>query len=279
MTPPPFAQFNETGPATPIVITVPHAGRIYPELPFLRVPIARLRSLEDRYADDLAAMAIANGVTALIAQAPRLLIDLNRAETELDPAMVRGAATAGTPLAPRTRGGLGLIPRRLPDVGEIWRGPLDAGDVTGRIAGHHRPWHATTAALLESARQKFGVALLIDLHSMPPLDGDDAPSIVIGDRFGRSAAPRLTAAAEAVATGAGFRVAINAPYAGGYALDRHARPRDGVHALQVEIDRQTYLDARLDLPGPGLPQMQTLVADLARRLAQEILPPLRIAAE
>jgi N-formylglutamate amidohydrolase len=280
MNPTPFTHHNTTVPKGPVVIAVPHAGRDYPtQLPMLRVPLGMLRALEDRHADRLAAFAIDNGITTLIAQTPRLLIDLNRAESELDPAMVQGGVITGAPLPPRVRGGLGLIPRRIGPVGDIWRGPLDPADVAARISAHHRPWHDTLATLLAGARDRFGAALLIDLHSMPSIEGPGAPSIVIGDRFGRSATPRMTATAEAIAQAAGFRVAINAPYAGGYALDRHGQPRDGIHALQIEIDRATYLDVSHDAPGAGLARMQALVLALATRLGDELSAPQRLAAE
>jgi N-formylglutamate amidohydrolase len=280
MTPPPFTLFNAGVPVSPVVIAVPHAGRAYPpSMPMLRHPLRQLLALEDRHADRLAESAVKGGTATIVAQTPRLWIDLNRAESELDPAMVRGGVPSGAPLLPRVRGGLGLIPRRLAVLGEIWRGPLDPADIAQRIAAHHRPWHDTIESLLRRTHERFGVALLIDLHSMPPLTGPDAPRIVIGDRFGRSAAAQLTAAAEAIIAGAGHRVAANAPYAGGYTLDRHAHPARGIHALQVEIDRSLYLDDAFDAPGPGLPRMQALVAELVARLADEIVIPRRAAAE
>ena len=65
--------------------------------------------------------------------------------------------------------------------------------------------------------------------------------MVVGDRFGRSAAPWLTAAALEIASEAGFSPAANDPFAGGHVLDRHGSPHQGVHALQIEVDRATYL--------------------------------------
>jgi N-formylglutamate amidohydrolase len=280
MTRSPFVLFNAETLAVPVVVAVPHAGRAYPpSMPLLRVPVEKLRALEDRFADRLADRVIEAGVATIVAETPRLWIDLNRAETELDPAMVRGGIVTGGPLPPRVRGGLGLIPRRLSHIGEIWRAPLDADDVEARIKAHYRPWHETLAALLIATRDKFGGALLIDLHSMPPLEGAQPPDIVIGDRFGRSASPQLTAGAEAIVTGAGFKAAVNAPYAGGHALDRHARPAEGIHALQLEFDRRTYLDPALDQPGPGLARIQALVGELVARLGDELVAPRRLAAE
>ncbi len=273
-------EFNTAELTSPVVVAVPHAGRAYPaSIPMLHAPIDQLRPLEDRFADHLAKGAIAAGLATIITSVPRLMIDLNRSEEDLDPAMVAGGFPGGAPLTPRARGGLGLIPRRLGQTGEIWRLPLGRVEIDRRIRLYHRPWHAALAATLLRARDRFGAALLIDLHSMPPLGGTRAPSVVIGDRIGRSAAPHLTAAAYEFVCGAGLAGAINVPYAGGHTLDRHACPQRSVHALQIEIDRSTYLDTALDRPSPGLLRMQDFVTDLAMRLGDELAMPQRLAAE
>src|SRR5688572_1163591 len=111
----------------PILIAVPHAGRTYPAAlaALMRNQAAASLRLEDRFAD-LVAEAVANetGAALLIANAPRAMIDLNRAPDDVDWDMVAG----GTP-GPRTRlsagrrarSGLGLVPRRLPGLGELWK--------------------------------------------------------------------------------------------------------------------------------------------------------------
>ena len=117
------------------------------------------------------------------------------------------------------------------------------------------------AELIARARQRFGIAILLDVHSMPPIAGSRA-RVVIGDRFGRAAAARLVHRIEAEVEGYDIRCALNTPYAGGHILERHARPHANVHAIQLEIDRSLYLDRQLDQPGPGMP----LVTQLLRRV-------------
>ena len=123
-------------------------------------------------------------------------------------------------------------------------------------------------------RDRWGAALLIDLHSMPPLGpkrgADAAPDFVIGDRFGASCDGSLSAAALDHLAQAGCRAAHNRPYAGGYVLDRHAVPARGVHAMQVEICRSAYLDSRLREPGPGLAGVARVLTGLVRRMAEEL---------
>lgn len=263
----------------PVLIAVPHAGRAYPDslIARMRHPGAAAQRLEDRLVDRLGQeVARATGAALLVAHAPRAMIDLNRAPEEVDWDMfARGRPPAGDSYSPglRVRSGLGLIPRRLAGLGELWTRRHDEADLAARIEGVHAPYHACLAESLARLRARWGAALLIDLHSMPPLparDGQPAAEVVVGDRFGASCHGALVASCFDHFARARRVAAHNRPYAGGYVLERHAAPERGIHALQLEIDRSRYLDARLAEPGPGLPGMVDLLGALVRRLADEV---------
>jgi len=264
----------------PVLIAVPHAGRTYPAGlgALMRNQAAASLRLEDRFADLVAeGVARETGAALLVARAPRAMIDLNRAPDDVDWDMVAGGLreprsrhAAGR----RARSGLGLVPRRLPGLGELWKRRLTAEELAARIDQVHRPYHAVLAASLEALRDRWGAALLIDLHSMPPLGpkrgADAAPDFVLGDRFGASCDGALSAAAFDHLARAGRSTAHNRPYAGGYVLDRHAAPARGLHALQVEVCRSAYLDQQLNEPGPGLAAVVQVLAGLVRRMAEEL---------
>ncbi len=281
----PFSLFGAADPAHPLIISVPHAGRHYPDAMQLlaRLPETRLRPLEDRYADALAATAFAAGIQGIVANTARAWIDLNRSESECDPGFVDLPSGALPLVSAKVRGGLGLIPRRISSGGDIWHRRIGAEDLSARITQHHRPYHQTLGAMLDRARAKFGVAILLDIHSMPTVaqtSDDPGPQIVIGDSFGRTAHDRFTGCAAALAEQHGLRIAINHPYAGGHILQRHARPQQGLHAIQIEIDRSLYLDANYDQPAAGLENMRQFIARLAFALIDEALEqPQAIAAE
>ena len=266
----PFRMFNTAAPRSPVVISVPHAGRDYPTgcAQLCRVPITKLLRLEDRYADLLVESCISAGYSTIIAQTPRLWIDLNRAEDDFVDRI--GAQRLGTHASTKARSGLGLIPTRLSGVGDIWRMPPDAAELDARVSQYHRPYHAAIGMALEAARARFGVAVLLDIHSMPPLLGQDSAQIVLGDRFGRAAAMAVTDAARAVCTMARYRTALNTPYAGAYILERHGQPMAGVHALQLEMCRSLYLDETLNAPGTGLPELQRLILNVAAAVSESV---------
>ena len=255
--------------ASPVCISIPHAGRAYPRdlATHLAVPLARVRALEDRHVDVFGPVLARHGHAVIVATTPRLMIDLNRSETDIDPAtMVASTIWSGHP-SPRARGGLGLVPDRLAGIGRLWRHPLDAATLTSRIIESHRPYHAALARLLTQAQRVHGRAILIDLHSMPPLPGPEAADVVIGDRYGRSASSEVIAIARVTFEEAGLRVAWNEPYAGGHILERHGRCDHGVDAIQIELDRRLYLDSKLDVPTAAVSRIGAILSDLAGRLA------------
>lgn len=271
-------------PASPVVISVPHAGRAYSAslLRASRLPREKIETLEDRLVDRLVWRAVANGATALVANSPRAEIDLNRDEREIDPASVVPSPPNRSILqSARMKGGLGLIPSRIAGSGSIWLHRFGQDEVRRRIDEIHRPYHQALAETLERARICFGVAILLDCHSMPPRNmaaGD--PGLVFGDRHGTSIAAEFLDAAIGAARDAGFTAGRNNPYAGGYITTLHGRPEQGIHALQLEIDRSLYLDDGLREPGPGFDRTAQLISAIAGALAERAIAPLNaIAAE
>lgn len=270
--------------ALPVLIAVPHAGRAYPRslIEGMRNPGFSALKLEDRYADRLGeAVARETGAALLVAHAPRAMIDLNRAADDVDWEMVdcemvtqtRAERQGSQPAGMRARSGLGLIPRRLPGIGELWKQQLNETELASRIGSIHAPYHECLADSLAQLRARWGAALLLDLHSMPPISLRGAApgaEFVLGDRFGVSCHGTLVASCFGHFAQTGRRAAHNRPYAGGYVLDRHAKPADGVHALQLEVDRSSYLDLRMAEPGPGFAAMVDLLSALVRRLADEV---------
>jgi N-formylglutamate amidohydrolase len=259
-------------PASPVVLSVPHAGRDYPPAlrAALRVDPAMLIALEDRHADTLALAA--RGIeTMFVAIRPRAWIDLNRAEQERDPAIDDGAVhLPESAQSLKLRSGLGLVPRRV-GTSDLWRQRFSDAEIRARIAQDHRPYHAALAAALTAARARFGVAVLLDIHSMPPL-APNAARLVLGDRFGRASAGRFVSRIEGVAQAARIRCAVNSPYAGGHILERHAAPDGAIHAIQLEFDRSLYLDRRREEPGPGLEPTAALLRAIIDAVADEALP-------
>lgn len=277
---PAFSVSRNTPSPIPVLIAVPHAGRTYPKplLAAMRNPVKSGIRLEDRLADLLAEqVARETGAGLIVAHAARAMIDLNRAPEDMDWDMVsdgRPAGFAALRVGSRTRGGLGLVPRRLHGIGEIWKGKIDRAELDARIEGVHVPYHVALANELAAIKERWGSALLIDFHSMPPLGPHrNAPGFaeyVVGDRFGSSCSGAISAAVFDHLAAARKRAAHNRPYAGGYALDRHTAPTLGIHGMQMEVCRGAYLNEDMRELGANFAEVADLLSALVRRLADEM---------
>jgi N-formylglutamate amidohydrolase len=254
----------------PVLLSVPHSGRDYPEwlVALASAGKASLTVLEDPWVDRLVWRALQRGCGAVIARAPRAAIDCNRAEDEVDPSIVEGARRGR--VSARARGGLGIVPTRTQQHGYLWRRAISPKHLDERLAQAHRPYHSAIEAQLALLVERFGCALLLDCHSMPPPPDGVAP-IVFGDCRGRTADGWISAEAMAIARRSGFEAGLNDPFAGGHVIERHAQPGRGVHALQLEIDRRCYLDGKLTKPGRGFDQVAALIETLAVKLGEALI--------
>jgi N-formylglutamate amidohydrolase len=239
----PFRVWKPARQSLPFVFASPHSGRVYPAslTARSRLDAVTLRRSEDAFVDELFAGVTGLGAPLIAARFPRAYCDANRAPGELDPGMFAGALdlTVDAP-SPRVLAGLGVIPRIVRDGAEIYRGKLAPEDAQARLLRLHRPYHAGLAALVEETLARFGVAIVVDCHSMP--SALSVPDIVLGDRYGASAPASLTGWAENAFARAGFSIVRNSPYAGGYTTQFYGRGLAGCHALQIEINRSLYLE-------------------------------------
>ncbi len=259
---------------SPVVFASPHSGRVYPAdfLSLAQVPERVLRSSEDAYVDRLIADAPEFGAPLVTSQVPRAYVDFNRAADEFDPALIDGVPRAG--LNPRIASGLGVIARVVANGRAIYRGKLPRAEAERRIARYWQPYHAALAGVLAKSHARFGQVLLCDMHSMPhealsgiAARGGTRPDVVLGDRWGAAARVDVVEAVEEILTGAGFTVARNTPFAGAYVAQRYGQPSQGMHAVQIEIDRALYLDEHGVQPLPGFESFRAVMRDVVRKIA------------
>ena len=253
---------------TPLVFNSPHSGRVYPErfLAMTRLDHLSIRQSEDAWVDELFSRAPHLGAPMLRAHFPRAYLDVNREPWELDPTMfVEPLSDRFNTTSPRVAAGLGTLARVVAENKPIYRDRLTLDDARMRIDGIYHPYHAALQKLLSEAIATFGVALLIDCHSMPRITRSNdkaAPDIVLGDRYGTTCAPGLVDLAETVFASAGLKVARNRPYAGGFATRTYGRPQHGVHALQIEISRHLYMNEVTLAKNDGFDAVRSLVERL-----------------
>ena len=263
--------------AGPVIFASPHSGRNYlPEfLQQSRLDEHALRQSEDGYVDLIFDNAPRFGAPLLKALFPRAYVDVNRNKNELDPRMFVDAIPEKADLrSNRVLAGLGVIPRIVADGHDIYGRKLRINEAEMRLRTCYTPYHNALKQLIDRSLDEFGCAVLIDCHSMPSVGGapltpgDRAIDFVLGDRFGTSCASSLTSLVERSLTKAGYRVSRNAPYAGGYVASQYGNPVQGVHVLQIEINRALYLNEEKFARSNGFEPLRQKMQDLMARLTQ-----------
>ena len=271
---PPFEVARPLALKMPFVFNSPHSGRVYPRafLAASRLDSLTLRRSEDAYVEELFGFVAEMGAPLLYAHFPRAYLDVNREPYELDPALFHdGLPHYANTQSVRVVGGLGTIARIVSESDEIYREPLTVGAALERINRLYTPYHETLRTLLKEAEAEFGLAVLIDCHSMPSTrmadQGGGRPDFVLGDRYGASCNGELTRLATAQLKSMGYVVALNKPYAGGYITEHYGRPQQGRHALQVEINRALYMDETNFAKSAGFERLKRDLEQAAKALA------------
>jgi N-formylglutamate deformylase len=246
--------FVLTGPPVqlaPVILTSPHSGRHYPDdfLAASRLDALAIRRSEDSFVEELFCAGPQLGMPLLSATLPRAYCDLNREAWELDPDMFEDSLPDYVNVtSARVCSGLGTIARIVATGEAIYRRKLRFAEAQARISQCWQPYHAMLQALIARTGAQFGAALVIDCHSMPraaPLGpGAKAVDVVLGDGYGTSCAPNVTAFVESSLIELGFTVRRNDPYAGGYITRHYGQPRNKVHILQIELARSLYMNER-----------------------------------
>jgi N-formylglutamate deformylase len=271
----PFEVMDPTGPESPVVVEVPHAGLAMPAhyLEPLVAPARALARDADLYVDTLYEDAPAEGASMLVARESRYAIDVNRAEADVDAEVVEGARS--DVLLHH-----GLVWRSTSDGEPALTRRLTRAELDERLDRVWRPYHRMLSSLIERKRKRFGVCVVLAAHSMPSTEragangratgGPSRPraDVVPGTRGRRSAAARFIDAVETLATARGWSVRHDEPYAGGFTTQHYGRPADGVHVVQVELARRLYLDEGTLRPAPSFGNVRawcrSLVAELVR---------------
>jgi N-formylglutamate amidohydrolase len=272
-------------PPTALVFASPHSGDIYPAdmMAASRLTCEAIRGSEDAFVDRIIAGAPALGASVIRARLARAYIDLNREPWELDPAMFEDELPEfARGRSARVAAGLGTIARLAGEGRPIYARKLTFAEAKARVDLAHRPYHDALDRLLANARAAHGVAILVDWHSMPAAAargqrarGGGPCDIVLGDRFGAACSPKLTGLVERELESMGYRVARNAPYAGGYTTEHYGRPSRRTHALQIEINRALYMNEVTREPTEGLDRLTADATRLTRALAELDLSSLR----
>ena len=269
----------------PLIVSSPHSGRNYPPdfVAASALTPLRLRSSEDSFVEDIFSYAPDLGASLIQALFPRVFVDVNRQPYELDPTMFSDPLPHYvTTQNSRISAGLGTIARVVSNGERVYKNKLTFQEAEERINHFYRPYHDALQTLINNTKDEFGYCILLDCHSMPSgRIGTNSPSqskpsrlaeIVLGDCHGTSCHPHIMKSSNEFLTGCGFSVRRNIPYAGGFITRNYGKPKEGVHALQIELNRALYMDEQHIEPLEEIKPLRHAMTGFVEQLGNLVIP-------
>lgn len=234
----PYRIIRSSEPLVPIVISIPHCGTDFPEEIRSEYHPELIQHPDDTdwFVDRLYSIATELGITIIHATISRWVIDLNR-NPDNSPLYSDGRIITG--LCPVTSfAGEPLYLDNRKTVSET--------DTEHRKAIYFTPYHKVIEQELIALKEKFNHILLWDCHSIrrqvATIQKDPFPDLILGTAKGSACHPNLEKAAlEALKMGP-YEVSLNHPFQGGYITRHNGRPGKGIHAIQLEMSKDLYMD-------------------------------------
>jgi N-formylglutamate deformylase len=264
-----FTRQTTQAPTTPVVVSVPHAGTQTSGFDAALSPELDVRCDADLHVDGLYRIGTPGAPEVnVVARASRFVCDLNRDPDDVSPGAVPEHRAARNREA-SDNGGRGFIwavtTAGLPALSR----PLTLDEWRARTA-IHAGYHGAITEALARARAKFGFAILVDGHSMPSRGksghkdpGRARADVVPGDRDGTSCSPALSKHVGDHFAARGYGVAFNDPYKGGFITAHHGRPAENIHAIQIELRRDLYMnETTYELVQPGFTRLSESLSEL-----------------
>ena len=278
------------GAALPFVFSFPHSGDYYPDCikALSNMSEAQLRSSEDAYVHELFKDVGQYGATTIKANYARAYLDLNRRPEELDSTMFDAPLERMVSRTPMVKAGLGVIPRNVSNMIPIYSKRLEAAEADRRLSTVYFPYHKALSDEIDTLWRTHGTCYVIDCHSMPSIPERQSrkfgktpklADIVLGDRWGGSCDGNLSHLIEELLRKQGLSVARNVPYAGGNITKRYGHPIKGVHALQIEICRDLYMNEETIERNDNFKNLQNILNSVAERTIEILSPDMAEAAE
>jgi len=269
-----FLRRDPRADAAPVVFDIPRSGAEYPRSFRSAAPFADVQRSISMYVEEAYAGVPEAGATWLYACFPNIVIDANRHELDIDPAILDGEWPEPLQPSDKSRAGIGLIPTICAGTTRLYDGRLPVAEIRARLDDYYWPYHNELARLLRHFRDRDGIALHMSCHSMPAMPaasaadaGQRRSDFDLGDRHGTTCGAEIVALVGDVLRGFGYRVTSNRHYIGAESVRKHGAPAQGIHSLQIEMNRSLYMDEAARTRIPALAEVRQHLTELARQLA------------
>ncbi len=221
-----FLVINKYNMKSNIVISIPHSGTYIPDNIRKQMRKDVVFSNQDWFLIKLYSFFKSMGVTAIVNNISRYVIDVNRNIAE------NGSNYSNTLVYDKNTWGNSLYDFKL---------GLD--EINRRINEFYLPYHNELRGLLDEKLYYFPNVILFDLHSFAKFKNDNGADVIISNNNGMSANDTILNRLKYIFEKYDFSVAINDPVRGGY-ITRYYGSYNNINAIQIEIRYNRYIENR-----------------------------------
>lgn len=260
----------------PFFVTMPHSGEKVPDsCDWLRsLPENILMCDVDRYIDVLYEPSLKNlEIKYHKTEWHRYAVDLNRLPEDIDETSVIGSKN---PAGSFNRGFHWVVTTYNDQLMSTPMSQQQHEDLKQMI---YDPFHSSVRSIYSDfKKQGFENIFHVDAHSMPSLGtrmhkdpGEKRADIVISDSLGKSCDARFKDLVIAAYVGSGFKVGYNWPYVGGRLTEQYGQPEKGQHTIQVELNRDLYMDEKTKKLKDSHMEVQNKIAKALAYIQSELI--------
>lgn len=218
----------------PVILSIPHTGTFVPDAILERFSEeAKQLPDTDWHVEKLYEFARGMGVHMLAATHSRYVADLNRAPD--NSSLYPGRFTTG------------LCPLTLFDGTPIYRKGREPDDkeIRARMETYWQPYHAKLQSLIGELKAIHKNIAVLDAHSIrsevPTLFSGALPDLNFGTADGMAADAALAEKLFEVCKESPYSAVHNGRFKGGYITRHYGNPKEGVHAVQLELAQKNYM--------------------------------------
>lgn len=219
-----FDIWNETKNEIPIVVSIPHSGTYLPKEMKDNLADNIILANMDWYLPKLYNFLQDLGITTIINNISRYVIDPNREiSNSKNDSYIKNYVYTKTTFNY-----------------EMYKKSLDSIEIDNRLENYYIPYHKAIFNALNNKLTQFNKIYLIDLHSFGK---DIEENIVLGNRNEQTASFEFTNLVKNSLESQGFKISLNKPYSGGYIIRKYAT--DNVETVQIELSYKKYIENRI----------------------------------
>lgn len=246
----------------PLVLAMPHSGTYVPEDIFDKLNAAGQALADTDWHIPRLYDGLIDNVTVIQAHFHRYVIDANRPPS--GQSLYPGQNTTG--LCP-------LIDFEGKPIYKTGFEP-DQDEIEFRREFFHKPYHDLLTQELHRLRDRHGIAILYDCHSIRSeidflFDGK-LPDLNIGTFDGKSCDERISDAVMNVCDDQRqYSSVLNGRFKGGWTTRHYGQPAQNIHAVQMELCQSTYMDETA--PWTYRPEKAANIRNVLRNLLSAII--------